>query len=223
MTFNEYPDDEMMAMNVANQIAGELRQALAMQERALLVVPGGSTPGPVFDSLCEAALDWARVDVLPSDERWVPEDHARSNTRLIRERLLVGKAAAATCLPLYAPASAPEEVLADLENAISPALPISVAVLGMGVDMHVASIFPTGDKRDAALASDAPVLLAMRVPTESEVRVTLSARVLQEAMRLHILITGEQKREALEAARSLSPQEAPVRAVLEEAVIHWTA
>ncbi len=222
MTFDEYPDDEMMAMNVANHLAGELRQALAAQDRALLVVPGGSTPGPVFDALCDAALDWSRVDVLLSDERWVPEVHLRSNTRLIRERLLVGRAARARYLPLFARADQPEEVLAELERNIKPCLPIAVALLGMGTDMHVASIFPDADKRDEALSPDAPVLLAMRVPSEPDIRVTLSARVLQTAMRLHILISGPAKRAALERARSLTPQQAPVRAVLEEARVHWT-
>jgi 6-phosphogluconolactonase len=222
MTFDEYPDDEMMAMNVANHLAGELRQALAAQDRALLVVPGGSTPGPVFDALCDAALDWSRVDVLLSDERWVPEVHLRSNTRLIRERLLVGRAARARYLPLFARADQPEEVLAELERNIKPCLPIAVALLGMGTDMHVASIFPDADKRDEALSPDAPVLLAMRVPSEPDIRVTLSAWVLQTAMRLHILISGPAKRAALERARSLTPQQAPVRAVLEEARVHWT-
>lgn len=221
MTFDEYPDDEMMAMNVANHLAGELRQALAAQDRALLVVPGGSTPGPVFDALCDAALDWSRVDVLLSDERWVPEVHLRSNTRLIRERLLVGRAARARYLPLFARADQPEEVLAELERNIKPCLPIAVALLGMGTDMHVASIFPDADKRDEALSPDAPVLLAMRVPSEPDIRVTLSARVLQTAMRLHILISGPAKRAALERARSLTPQQAPVRAVLEDARVHW--
>ncbi len=222
MTFSEYPDDEMMAMDVANQLAGELRQALAAQDRALLVVPGGSTPGPVFDALCDAALDWSRVDVLLSDERWVPEVHLRSNTRLIRERLLVGRAAEARYLPLFARAERPEAVLAELERNIEPCLPIAVALLGMGTDMHVASIFPDADKRDEALSPDAPVLLAMRVPSEPDIRLTLSARVLRAAMRLHILISGPAKRAALERARSLTPQQAPVRAVLEEAQVHWT-
>jgi 6-phosphogluconolactonase/glucosamine-6-phosphate isomerase/deaminase len=37
-------------------------------------VPGGTTPGPVFDVLSEQKLDWDRVFVVLNDERWVPED-----------------------------------------------------------------------------------------------------------------------------------------------------
>ena len=75
--FKTYPDREMLAMDLANQIAGELRAALSHQDRAALAVPGGTSPGPVFDVLCAADLDWDRVDVLLTDERWVPESSER--------------------------------------------------------------------------------------------------------------------------------------------------
>ena len=157
--FKTYPDREMLAMDLANQIAGELRAALSHQDRAALAVPGGTSPGPVFDALCAADLDWDRVDVLLTDERWVPESSERSNTRLLRERLLVERAAAARYLPLYAEAAGPEERLAELADAIAPALPLAVVMLGMGADLHTASIFPGADKLDEALHDEAPILL----------------------------------------------------------------
>ena len=223
MIFQDYADQEMLAIDVANRLAGDLTAALEHEERALFVVPGGTTPGPVFDALCDARLDWSRVDVMLSDERWVPEVHVRSNTRLIRERLLVGRAAEARYLPLYAKADTPEEVLAELESNIIPRLPISVLLLGMGEDMHTASLFPGADNLDAALAPDAPVLMAMRAEGLPEPRVTLSARVLDDALAKHLIITGNAKRTALDRAQSSTRLQAPVRAVLEDMVVHWAA
>jgi 6-phosphogluconolactonase len=219
--FQSYPDREMLAMDLANKLAGDLRAALRHQDRVLLAVPGGTSPGPVFDDLCAADLDWSRVDVILTDERWVPEDSDRSNTRLVRERLLVERAAAARMLPLYTPAHEPEEVLADLETQIAPELPLAVVLLGMGADLHTASIFPGADQLDEALAHDAPILLAMRAPGAPEPRITLSARVLNEGLRKHVLIYGAEKREALEKARGLSAEEAPIRAVWDDATVHW--
>ena len=219
--FKEYPDREMLAMDLANQIAGELRAALSHQERAALAVPGGTSPGPVFDALCAADLDWARVDVMLTDERWVPESSERSNTRLLRERLLTNRAAAARLLPLYAEADTPEERLAGLADDIAPALPLAVGLLGMGADMHTASIFPEADKLEEALSNDAPILLPMRAPGAPEPRITLSAHVLDGALKKHIVIYGAEKREVLEEARGLAPLEAPINAVLDEAVVHW--
>lgn len=223
MNIIDYADQEMLAINVANILAGKLNTTLDHEDRALLVVPGGTTPGPIFDDLCDADLDWSRVDVMLSDERWVPEVHVRSNTRLIRERLLTGRAAKARYLPLYAKAETPEKVLPELEANITPDLPISVLLLGMGADMHTASMFPGADRLAEALRRDAPILVPMRGGGAPEPRITLSARVLNEAMSKHLVITGQQKRAALERARGLPHEEAPVAAVLSDLTVHWAA
>jgi 6-phosphogluconolactonase len=223
MKFVEYPDRDLMMFSLADLLASELAMALRSSERASLSVPGGTTPGPVFDVLSAVNLDWDRVTVVLNDERWVPETSDRSNARLVRSRLLTGPAAKAAFLPLYAEAQLPEDAIPAIAETIAPLLPISVLLLGMGADMHTASIFPGADKLAEALAPDAPVLLPMRAPGAPEPRVTLSARVLADAMSVHILITGEEKRAAIERARHLPPEEAPVRAVLANATVHWAA
>ena len=221
MNFVEYADDEMLTMALVDILATDLRKALRNRDRVLLVVPGGTTPGPIFDGLCALDLDWDRVDVLLSDERWRPEVHLRSNTRLLRARLLRERAAVARYLPLYAMAPDPEAVLAELETNIAPALPIDICLLGMGADMHTASLFPGADRLVDALAEDAPILVPMRAPGLEEPRVTLSARVLNGALCKHVVITGAQKRAAFDRARHMRPLEAPIAAVLAGATVHW--
>ncbi|MBV1867211.1 MAG: 6-phosphogluconolactonase [Marinosulfonomonas sp.] len=222
MNFIEYADREMMMIDLANILAAELTSTLMHEDQALLVVPGGTTPGPIFDVLCAVDLDWAQISVMLSDERWVPEVSPRSNTRLLRERLLIERAGAARYLPLYSEAEKPEEKLSELAAGLAPKLPISVLLLGMGDDMHTASIFPQADKLAQALAPDAPPLLAMRAPGAPEPRVTLSARVLDNALAKHVVITGPQKRAALERAVEINdPLAAPICAVLGGATVHW--
>lgn len=221
MKFVAYPDREMLMLALADVIASQLAETLNAQGRASLSVPGGTTPGPVFDILSGVGLDWANVAVFLNDERWVGEDSPRSNTRLLRQRLLVDKAAAARLVPLYAEAAEPEAVLGALAEGIEAHLPISVLLLGMGSDMHTASLFPGADRLADALASNAPVLLPMRAEAAGEPRITLTAPVLAGAMHIHILITGAEKRAAIEAAAGLPALEAPVRVVLDNATVHW--
>jgi 6-phosphogluconolactonase len=219
--FVEYPDRELMMLSLANAIAGDLGDFLRREGRASLCVPGGTTPGPIFDTLSGVDLDWANVAVFLNDERGVPEDSPRSNTRLLRERLLVGRAAKARLVPLYAEADRPEDRLDELSAGIAAHLPISVLLLGMGADMHTASLFPGADRLTEALSDQAPVLMALRAEAAGEPRITLTAPVLKGAMAIHILITGPEKRAALERAQGLTPAEAPVRAVLANATVHW--
>lgn len=223
MNLIEYPDREMMMIDLANQLAGELNAGLLTHDRVSFAVPGGTTPGPVFDSLSAADLHWDRINVMLTDERWVPEEHERSNTRLLRERLLTNRAAMAHFVPLYAETETPEEAMDGLIAGIMPVLPVSVLLLGMGADGHIASLFPGADRLSDALESDAPPLMAMRAPGAPEPRVTLTAPVLSEAMSIHILITGEEKRDALERARHADRLTAPVRVVLGDATVHWAA
>jgi 6-phosphogluconolactonase len=221
MKFIEYSDREILMLDLADIIASELRAALAQSDRASLSVPGGTTPGPIFDTLSAVHLDWDRVDVVLNDERWVPESSERSNTALLKHRFITGAAAQATLVPLYADVPTPEEGLDSLMPAVEAALPLDVLVLGMGLDMHTASLFPGADQLELGLSEAAPTLLAMRAPGAPEPRITLSAKALKSAVSTHILITGHEKRAALEKAVKLSPQEAPIAAFLREAQVHW--
>lgn len=221
MKLLEYPDRDMMMIDLANVLAGEIGAALRSKDAVSIAVPGGTTPGPVFDALCAADLDWSRVTVIPTDERWVPEDHDRSNARLIRSRLLTARAAGARFLSLYTGDDTPEAAEPALADALAPQLPLSVLLLGMGDDMHTASLIPGADRLAEALDPGAPPLMILHAPSVPEPRITMTAQVLEKALFTHIVITGESKRAALERAARLDATEAPIRQVLSGATVHW--
>ncbi|PCJ74597.1 MAG: 6-phosphogluconolactonase [Rhodobacteraceae bacterium] len=217
MDFLQYPDRETLMENIAEDVADQLSAAIDARGAATLAVPGGTTPAPFLELLSKADLDWSKVRVMLTDERFVPETSTRSNTRLLRETLLQNNAAAAQLVPFYKAADTPEEVLEDLIGAISAALPLDVCVLGMGADMHTASLFPEADRLAEGLDLDGTaVLLPMRAPGAAEPRLTLTAPVLRAARSIHILITGESKKTAFEAALIDGPAiEAPIRVILD--------
>jgi len=219
----EYADREILAMKVANRLAGELKQSLQTHDVASMAVPGGTTPGPVFDMLTTTALDWDRVNVMLTDERWVPEDDPRSNGALIRQRLLKDRAAAAHFLPFYRAGMTAEDGAAAVAPELDAHMPLSLLVLGMGDDMHTASLFPGAPGLEAALANDAPNLCAVHPASQDTARVTLPAQVLRGAMSTHVIIFGAAKRDSIEKAEGLGPQEAPIATVLGDAEVHWAA
>ncbi|MCO4824703.1 MAG: 6-phosphogluconolactonase [Amylibacter sp.] len=221
-TYSNYESRDALFAGLATVVAAQLADALGQNGRATLAVPGGTTPAPFFEILRKVPLDWKNVTILLTDERFVPETSDRSNTRLLRETLFQDLAAAATYVPMYLEADQPEDVLGALQKSIAEALPLDICVLGMGADMHTASIFPEADLLAEALADDAPIFLPMRAPNAPEPRMTLTAPVLRRAGHVHLLIAGTAKKAALAVAQQDGPIiDAPVRAILPQAHIHY--
>lgn len=220
LDFVEYPDREMLFLSLADRIAGQLSQHLRVNDSASLCVPGGTTPAPVYDYLSGSEIDWPRVTVMLNDERWVDGEHLRSNSRLLHRHLLKDKAQAARYIDLYTGDARPEDAVDALSQAIAPQLPLTVLLLGMGTDMHTASLFPAASETVMALAPDAAPVMAVN-SVKDEPRITLTAPALSGAINSHLLITGADKRAALEKAQTLDPTEAPIRAFLGDITVHW--
>ena len=223
VNFLEYSNREDLVSSVAKILANDLISATKVKQSVIFSVPGGGTPGPIFDELCELDLDWKKVSIILNDERWVPETNDRSNTKLVRERLLIKNASRATYISMYSNNLTPELGIPKLEQRIERHLPISVLLFGMGADMHTASLFPDGDNLKKALSSNAPILLPMRSESTLEARITLSAKVLNHSKIKHLVIFGEEKRAAFEKAIDLPSTRAPISAILPGASVHWAS
>ena len=167
-------------------MATALREDLSSQDRALLIVSGGSTPVPFFEALSQETLPWDRVDVTLADERWVAAEADDSNARLVRKHLLINRAEAATFVPLTTEHDTPEEGTDEVAQRLTGlSWPASVVILGMGGDGHTASLFPDSRELDLALSTDAHVV-AVRTPSQPQARITLSAERLHHARHLHL-------------------------------------
>lgn len=221
MTWTDYPDRGSLAHDLAELLAKRLTAALQTKDRVTFAVPGGTSPGPVFEALAQVDLPWDRVNVILTDERWVPESSDRSNTALLRRSLLQGPASKATLIPLRADTQTPEESLDALGAQVASVLPIDVMLIGMGADMHTASLFPGADRLTDALSSDARPLMPMRAPGAPEPRITLTAPVLAGALDIHLLIMGDAKKQAARQAATLKPIDAPVACLLDRAHVHY--
>ncbi len=181
-----------------------LAKRLEHQTRASLVVSGGTTPIECFAALAETELDWDRVDVLLSDERWVPSDHEDSNERTVRETLLTANAAAATLTPVFADDITPDERCDELQDPL-PVLPFSCVLVGMGVDGHFASLFPGADTLDAGLDVESGRLyLPVVTAASSHPRVSMSLAGISRSDEVALLMFGEDKLETFNKAKELA-------------------
>ena len=209
--------------SLASTVEVELNNAIKNRGLATFVIPGGTTPKPFFRILRDANIEWEKITIFPTDERWVSMENSRSNARLIQRELLTGRASKANFVTLYKKNKTLDQGASLLAENISNYLPIDVLVLGMGVDMHTASLFPGSPGLALAQSVNAAEVVPVTPLDNSlEPRVTLSARVLEKAVNTHVLIIGLEKKNAVKEAEKREPSSAPISQFLPNATVHWS-
>lgn len=199
---------------LADWVAACIRTVLEQQERASVALPGGSTPGLFLAALAKQDLPWKRITLLPTDERFVPADHPRSNERMMRAALQPALLAGAEWLSFASeePRQSLEDFARHLAGRVLPVLPLSVVVCGMGEDGHIASLFPGDAAANADQGEGQAIVPAF--PAGLEPRLSLSASVLRGAHEAALLFAGEVKRHVLTEALRLGDK--PVTLLITE-------
>ena len=224
----EYESPEEMAEAVAGDVGFIVESAVDARGEALLALPGGSTPKPIYARLAAASLPWKRVTIIPGDERLVPMQDGLSNVRMLAEAFLKSGARVVPVTGDIADyrlaGNSADARLQDLK------WPPDLVWLGMGADGHTASIFPGPDLDDALNAPKARRMVGVMpepLPKEAPVpRVTLTRAAILSARTLLITISGDDKRAVLEQAiADGQSSRVPIGRVLAEAEqpidIHW--
>lgn len=160
MKVQEYPDLESAQEHVVSRIAARLQDDISSRGYAVLVLTGGSTIRPFLVALSDADLDWRHVIVVLSDERWVPIDNDMSNEKQLRELFLGRLSPSPRYISLKSDAVTPHDGISSVADVLKPLLPVTAALLSIGDDGHVASLFPDEpgvwlDNTDIAVATDA--------------------------------------------------------------------
>ncbi len=200
-------DREELYQSVANKCASQLEQAISNHGDASIIVPGGTTPAPVFELLSSMSLDWKNITITPSDERWIDVSHSQSNENLIMKSLKINKAQVARLVGLKSAAETNIEGELETEQALQNlTFPTAVTVLGMGLDGHVASLFPNCPQIDDALDL-AQIKMAMAINAEGcdvageyTQRISLTMATLLNSQLIIILITGNDKLDVIRKA-----------------------
>jgi 6-phosphogluconolactonase len=190
------PDRASWANKSATQIADLLSDSIAARGTASLVVAGGTTPQPIFDKLSQKHVEWAKVHVGLTDERWVRATHKDSNEHLVRHALLRNQASSARFHALYSNVPKPSAGLAEAEQSINAMpRPFDVVLLGMGTDGHFASLFPGLPETRAGLDLHNPALcVAVDKQQNGYARLSLTITALLYARLILVAISGRPKR-----------------------------
>ncbi len=226
-SWHEHDDMDALADAVADVVGAIVEGSVEARGAAVIALPGGATPRPVFALLAEARMPWDKVIIIPTDERLVEAGDSRSNVALLEASF---PSTGARFLPLaYAEGDHHAAGRAADSRLQSLQWPLDLVWLGMGGDGHTASIFP-GPDLEQALTADvqrAIGVLPDPLPPEAPVaRVTLTRAAILAARAILVTITGEAKRTVLKRALADGPRsQFPIGRVLAGAAppiaIHW--
>ena len=186
----------------ANRMAELVAKRLDNNGDASIIVSGGTSPQQCMAALANAPLDWPRVQVLLSDERWVPADHEDSNEKLVRETLLVGPAAAAQFLPVYAAGVSPEDRCDELQDPL-PVLPFSCSLIGIGTDGHFASLFPDAEQLKSGLDVESGRLyVPITTAASPHPRISMTLAGISRSDEVALLFFGDEKLDVYKQAKA---------------------
>jgi 6-phosphogluconolactonase len=233
-------DLPQLRVTFAKEFETQAKGVIARREKCIIALPGGSVASAFFPTLATLAVDWTRMEVFWIDERAVPPDHPDSNVGLASRLLLV---------PARVPPARIHRMhgeLPDLDQAARRATDelksiagdpphVDLAIVGVGDDGHVASIFPSrlgaradssadlptearGAKVGASGAKvDQPVIAVYDSPKPPARRLTLTLAVLANAGLVIVAAFGASKAEAMRGALDQSNAATPVAELLRRA------
>lgn len=174
---------EALAARFTTLCAGAMREAVGARGRFALAVPGGSVADRLLPALGAAGLDWGSLDVFFTDERCVPAESANSNFNAVKRSFLSRLRGGSPRVHRMEGertdlATAASEYADTLRLVLGTPPVLDLALLGVGEDGHIASLFPG---RATLRDESSLVLLEDAAPKPPARRLTLSLPVLARA------------------------------------------
>ncbi len=225
-TINTFANANELAAAVAEQWIQFIRD----ENRPLsIALSGGRIARPLFSQITRqtlrAQVDCSKLRFFWADERCVPPDHPASNFLLAQKHLLqpisiderqqfpfIGslppKAMAKKGMQMLLAAFHNTNQTSKGKTDKTPIL--DLAILGMGEDGHIASLFPENMETDLRRPEACFNVTADKPPPH---RITLSYKVLAAAKQTWILVSGKGKTKTLLQAIQ-NQSDTPIRRLL---------
>ena len=200
-----FPDRRRLFVALCQDFQDRLGEIIRKRRKASLALAGGTTPGPLYDSLSNVPIAWEKVTITVTDERWVSPEDPASNEYLVRDLLMRRRAAGATFVPLKTNHAKASGGAGIAEKRIAPIMPFDICLIGMGPDGHIASLIPGADGYAAAADPNTTKKLAgIHAPSAagSPERMTLTIPGLLSSRRIVVLFMGQDKMNVFNEAKA---------------------
>ncbi|URL01905.1 6-phosphogluconolactonase [Avibacterium sp. 20-126] len=199
------------AQCAVEKIAEELKQYSLAGRPVHISLSGGSTPKLLFKTLATApynqAIQWQNLHFWWGDDRMVAPSDPESNYGEVQKLLFDHIAIPAENIHRIRGEAPVEQELSRFQNELTEVVPngeFDWIILGMGTDGHTASLFPHQTNFD-----DENLAVIAKHPETGQVRISKTAKLLEQAKRITYLVTGGAKAEILKEIQSTPAENLP--------------
>lgn len=193
----EFSNTKECNLSLVSYLSELLKEQILLKDKVFLALSGGKSPVAFFNLLSQAKLEWKKIYISLVDERIVSLTSEDSNSALVKNHLLQNLAQNAHFISILEDPSLSKELL--LEFANKHYKQADLAILGMGLDGHTASLFPEAYEFKNALKSEQNIVLITPKNAPYQ-RLSMSLKALEKTKRLILTLKGEDKREVFEEA-----------------------
>ena len=199
------------AQSAVEKIAQEFVIYSQVNHSVHISLSGGSTPKLLFKTLAQAsyadAINWKNLHFWWGDERMVSPTDPESNYGEVQKLLFDHINIPTENIHRIRGENEPHLELKRFEEELSAVISDGVfdwIILGMGADGHTASLFP--NQTDFA---DENLAVIAKHPESGQLRISKTAKLLEQAKRITYLVTGEGKAEILKEIQTTPAENLP--------------
>lgn len=197
-------DRAALVRETGARVAACLRALLDEQERATVALTGGSVGIEVLGAIPAEGIDWQRVHVTWSDERFVaaesPDRNAGQARPALLERVPIPAANVVELPATDGPdGNDPDAAAERATDALRALGRVDLALLGVGPDAHCASLFPG---HPGVEERGARVIAVRDSPKPPPERLSFTLDAIAACDRVWLVVAGDDKAEAVRLALS---------------------
>jgi 6-phosphogluconolactonase len=196
------------AHEVARLIAADIERVVAAREWCWIALSGGHFAAPIYEDLAKYAVPWSQVEFFFTDERCVPPSHPSSSYGEAVDRLFTNpRIEGHQVHRIEAERPEREAVLEEYERELPEQF--DIVLLELGLDGHVASLFPNSP----ALGETERRIALVECEQKPRWRMTLAPSVLAGAERTYVVGCGRERAPIVQRALSedTDPRDVPAR------------
>jgi 6-phosphogluconolactonase len=221
--YNSY---ESLSTAAAHFFTATYSRSIAAHDKFTVALSGGNTPKRLYELLATPEfsknINWKKVFIFFSDERYVPHTDLESNFKMAADTLLNHIAIPRKNIFAIPVSVTPKKDAAGYEALVKKItsdtkFSFDLVLLGMGADGHTASLFPGND----ILNEKTRLVKEVFLKEKNIYRISFTLPLLNRAKQILLLVNGEEKKSILQRVSSNRKTKTPLPVQLLKGDITW--